>query len=166
MTPYQLQVIENSSATLICAKTNGLLLESRWENSQFAGQEATLYYRNGQCIMTAFLKNSAMFDGLCNGNGIFSVLLKNINRTQHGVEWKCRETYFSQPSNTVVTQVAGTKVNFWSCKGVFVIYHSFAITVIHVCPYVKDDDAYDYVTLRLLCHLYICRLLELSSASH
>ena len=110
LTPPQLHIRENSSATLTCSKTDGDLLESRWENTQFPGQEANLYYLNGECIVTNFLKNGGMFNGLCNGNGTFSVLLKQINRTQHGTEWKCRETFFQTTSNRVVTTVTGIKL--------------------------------------------------------
>ena len=109
LTPPQLHVIENSSATLTCSKTGGDLLESRWENSQFPGQVANLYYDNGRCVVTYFLKNGGMFNGLCNGNGTFSVLLKKINRTQHGAEWKCMLNAFEQ-SNTLITKVTGIKV--------------------------------------------------------
>ena len=109
LTPAQLHIIENSSATLTCSKTNANLLDTRWKNSQFPGQVANLYYDNGRCVVTNFLKNGDMFNGLCNGNGTFSVLLIKINRTQHGAEWKCMLSAF-EPSNTLITKVTGIKV--------------------------------------------------------
>ncbi|XP_060600181.1 hemicentin-1-like [Ruditapes philippinarum] len=103
LTPTQLYAKENSSATLTCSRTDGKsILETIWKNSEISDY-ANLYYFNGQCVTTRFLKDSNLFDGLCNGDGTYSVILKKIDRTQHGAEWTCEELI--SISNKVVIQV-------------------------------------------------------------
>ncbi|XP_060554424.1 peroxidasin homolog [Ruditapes philippinarum] len=92
--PKIVNVVENSSVTLTCSKKNGFLSETRWMNSQIT-ENANLAFSNGQCIVTRFLLDSNLYDGLCNGNGTYSVLLKKIDRKHHGGEWTCMETLFS-----------------------------------------------------------------------
>jgi hypothetical protein len=82
-----------------------VLVESRWENSQITGV-ANVNYFNNQCITTRFLNGSVLFSGVCNANGAYAVILKRIDRSQHGAEWTCSET-FAQISNKVVIQVSG-----------------------------------------------------------
>ncbi|XP_060554423.1 cell adhesion molecule 3-like [Ruditapes philippinarum] len=89
--PRLVKAVENSSATLTCSKENGSINETIWTNSQIA-EDANLTFNNGKCIVTGFLLNSDLFDGKCYGNGTYSVMLKKINRTQHGTEWTCSET--------------------------------------------------------------------------
>ncbi|XP_053390882.1 nephrin-like isoform X1 [Mercenaria mercenaria] len=91
LSPAKVVAVENTSVTLTCSKTNGPLLETRWSNSQIEHQNANLYLNNGQCTMTRFLKDSDLFDGICNGNGTYSVLLKRVDRLQHVAIWRCRE---------------------------------------------------------------------------
>ncbi|XP_060580181.1 nephrin-like [Ruditapes philippinarum] len=102
LTPLQITATENSSATLTCSMTNGILPESIWFNSQIAGG-ANLYYSKGQCITSRFLNNSAYFSGVCNSDGTYSVILKKIERSQHGAKWTCSGTLSS--SNTVAIKV-------------------------------------------------------------
>ncbi|XP_060607688.1 hemicentin-1-like [Ruditapes philippinarum] len=82
--------------------TNGILTESIWFNSQITGG-ANLYYSKGQCITSRFLNNSALFSGVCNSDGTYSVILKKIERSQHRAKWTCSGTLSS--SNTVAIKV-------------------------------------------------------------
>ncbi|XP_060586233.1 hemicentin-1-like [Ruditapes philippinarum] len=109
LTPAQLNVIENSSSILTCSKTNAVLIESRWENSQITGV-ANVYNLNNRCITTRFLNDSDLFSGVCSSNGTYAVILKRIDRSQHGAEWICSET-FNQRSNKVVIQVSVPATN-------------------------------------------------------
>ncbi|XP_060589338.1 hemicentin-1-like [Ruditapes philippinarum] len=103
LTPTRLYAVENSSATLTCSKTNGIISESIWFNSQMFG-DANLYYSDGQCVTSRFLRDSDLFSGVCNNNGTYSVVLKKIDRTQHGAEWMCVELL--SMSNKVVIEVS------------------------------------------------------------
>ncbi|XP_060589219.1 uncharacterized protein LOC132744506 [Ruditapes philippinarum] len=119
LTPTQLYANENSSATLTCSRTDGQSVsETIWKNSQIAG-DANLYNFNRQCITSRFLKDSDLFGGLCNGDGTFSVILKKIDRTQHGAEWTCEELILK--SNKVVLQVSvpATSVTLSQSNGNF-----------------------------------------------
>ncbi|XP_060568867.1 uncharacterized protein LOC132727411 [Ruditapes philippinarum] len=103
LTPTRLYAVENSSATLTCSKTNEIMSESLWFNSQISG-DANLFYSNGKCNTSRFLHDSDFFSGVCNNNGTYSVVLKKIDRTQHGAEWMCSELL--SMSNKVVIEVS------------------------------------------------------------
>ncbi|XP_053388702.1 synaptogenesis protein syg-2-like [Mercenaria mercenaria] len=120
LSPTIVNMVENTSVTLTCSKTTGQLLESRWTNSQISDQDANLYYINGQCVTTRFLQNNDLFDGVCNRNGTFSVILNRIDRLQHGAVWQCRESLVSSSNKvTINVEVPLTNVDIYLPKNIY-----------------------------------------------
>ncbi|XP_060599807.1 uncharacterized protein LOC132753364 [Ruditapes philippinarum] len=105
LSPTHVYVVENSSETLTCSKENGNLVETRWANSKFENQLANLYIspNDGSCVSSNFLLQNRLFTGVC-GDGVYSVKLNRIDRTQHGAEWQCTE--YLTTSNKVVINVS------------------------------------------------------------
>ena len=107
LSPTEINVGENSSATLTCSNPDEDLKETLWSYSKMKG-EANIAYFKGQCIASNFLNDNKLFTSVCNKNGTFAVIINNINRTQHGTEWTCRDIESS--SNNVTIHVSGNYI--------------------------------------------------------
>lgn len=97
-------VLENNSVALTCSNKSGVLLESRWSSSIYKEVAACARVGN-KCLKSRFLNNSDFINCSCNDDGTYSVILKIVDRFQHGVSWGCG--YRSIESNTVVISVSG-----------------------------------------------------------
>lgn len=96
-------VLENTTLTLICSKTNDRLTVTKWKSSRF-NEEALCGLLSTGCKKTEFLTTSN-YDCSCNEDGTFTVYLRHVSRQQHGANWTCKELG-DITSNTVAIEVA------------------------------------------------------------